>query len=86
MDNLYGWSLSKLIPTRDFHEVGITTRIQRNSIKAIIKTSDNEKCGYLIERDVEYLFKIHEKNKTFCILTRKKTIEIENFITLNDEN
>ena len=75
MNNLYGWSMSQYPPTGDFREIKVT----RSSLKTILRTPDNDECGFLIECDLKYLSSIHGKTKHFPFLPEKKTIVVEDF-------
>ena len=59
MNNLYGWSISQYLPTGDFREIEVT----RSSLKTILRTPDNDEYGFLIEYDLQYPSRIHEKTK-----------------------
>ena len=50
---LYGWSMSQDLPTRDLRAIEVTKRIERVLLKNIIRTPDNNKCGYVLECDLE---------------------------------
>ena len=63
MNNLYGWSMSQYLTTGDFREVKVT----RSGLKTILRTSDNDEHGFLIECHLEYPCSIHEKNEIFSI-------------------
>ena len=75
MTNLYGWSMSRYLPTGDFREIQVT----RSSLKTILRTPDNYEDGFLIECDLEYPSSIHKKTKHFSFLPEKKTIKKEDF-------
>ena len=70
MNNLYGWSMSKYLPTGDFREIEVT----RSSVKRILRTPDNDEHGFLIECDLEYPSSIHEKKQNifhFCRIRKQ---------------
>ena len=64
--NLYGWSMSQYLPTGDLHEIELTKN-ERILIKSILRTQDNN-CGYLLERDLVYQSNTNEKTKLFPFL------------------
>ena len=71
LTNLYGWSMSQFLPTEDFREIQVT----RSSLKAILRTPDNDEHGFLIECDLEYSSNIHEKQNIFHFYLRKKQLK-----------
>ena len=75
MNNLYGWSMSHYLHTGDFRE----TKDTRSSVKTILKISDDDAHGFLIESNLEYPSSILEKTKVFPFLPDKKTIKVEDF-------
>ena len=75
MNNLYGWSMFKYLPTGDFRELKVT----RKCLKTMLRTPDNDEHGFSIEGDLEYPSSIHEKTKYFPFLHEKKSIKVEDF-------
>ena len=49
MNNLYGWSMSKYLPTGDFREVKVT----RSNLKTILRTPDKDEHGFSKACDLE---------------------------------
>ena len=58
-NNLYGWAMSQFLP---YDDVKINTEI---SIDEVLKTSDENETGYVIECDLHFPKNIHEKSKQF---------------------
>ena len=79
--NLYGWSMSQYLPTGDFREI----KVERSSLKTILRTPDNDEHGFLIECDLEYPSRIHEKTKHFPFLPEKKNNKSRIFFTLYED-
>ena len=75
MDQLYGWSVSRYLPTGDFYEVKVT----RISLKTISRTPDDDEHGFFKGCDLEYPSSIHEKTNNFPFFPDKKTIKVEDF-------
>ena len=75
MNNLYGWSMSRYLPTGDFREI----KVRRSNLITILRTPNNYEHGFLIECDLEYPSSIHKKTKYFPFLPEKKTIKVEDF-------
>ena len=65
MTNLYSWSMSHYLPTGVFREIKVT----KSSVKSILRTSDNDEHGFLLECDLEYPNSIRKKNKIYPIFT-----------------
>ena len=71
MNNLYGWSMSRYLPTRDFREVKVT----RSSLKTSLRTPDNDEHDFLIECVLKYPSNIHEKQKVFHFCRTNKQLK-----------
>ena len=80
VNNLYGLSFLQILPTGDFHEIESTKgKNGRILLKTNLRSSDNDKCGYLLKCHLEHSSNKQEKIKHFHFLAEKKTIEVENF-------
>ena len=64
--------MSKHLPTRDFHEIEFTKKIERILLKTSSRTPNIHKCGNLIRCYIEYPPKVHEKTIYFPFLSGKK--------------
>ena len=82
MNNLNGWSMFQYLPISDFHEV----KVNRSSVRTILRTQNNDEHGFLIECDLEYPSTIHEKTKKNPFLPNKKTNKVEDFSTYMMKN
>ena len=49
LTNLYGWSMSQIIPVGDFGEI----KVRRRSLKTFLRIPDNDEHGLLIECDLK---------------------------------
>ena len=78
-NNLYGWAMSQLLPTGNLQF--------RNdvSINQILKTSDDNPTGYIIEVDLRFPKEIHEKLKQYPPCPESITPEIEWFSDIQKE-
>ena len=59
------------LPTGDFVEIEVTERNKDNSLKLFSGTKDDPKHGFLINYDLEYPSKIHERTE-HCPFFHKK--------------
>ena len=76
MTDKNGWSMSDNLPTGDYSKIEFTKSNERTLSKTNIRTPDQNKCGCLLECDLEYPSKIHERTKHIPFLQDKKTIEL----------
>ena len=58
-NNLYGWAMSQLLP---YDEVKINNNV---SIDEVLKTDDGNDVGYIVECDLKFPTKIHDKLKEY---------------------
>ena len=67
-NNLYGWAMSKYLPTGDFKKMrSCHEAMQYDSalMNEILNTPDDNEIGYFIECDLEYPAEIKEKTENF---------------------
>ena len=57
----------------------ILQRRKQNRMNSILGTPDRNKCGNLIELDLEYPSNIHGKTKHFPFPPQEKTTKVEDF-------
>ena len=75
VDNLYGWNKSQYLPSRDFHEIENTKKInERNLVKSVLRSPDNKKCGHLLECHSEHASNKLGKANYFPISSEKKQL------------
>ena len=66
-NNLYGWAMSQLLPTRRFRWVDVNP----NDINKLIKRKNK---GYLLEVDVKYPKELHDLHKNLPFMCEKMEI------------
>ena len=57
-NNLYGWAMSQNLPYKDI-------KFSNVSIDTVLKTSDDNDEGYILEVDLHIPSKLHDKFKEF---------------------
>ena len=72
-NNVYGHSMSQLLPGDKIQMWPGHPNLYMNKLEEIINTSDGSNTGYFLEIDLRYPDNI-TKNKDFSILFRKKML------------
>ena len=67
MNNLYGLSMSELLPYRGFEWV----EVNRENTEFVLNKSDNGSRGYFLEVDMECLVEFHENQKDLAVAPEK---------------
>ena len=71
-NNLYGWTMSKPLPKRDFK----WKRIMPTE-EDIIKKKENSKNRWILEVDLEYSAELHEQHNSYPLAPEKKVVKKE---------
>ena len=66
-NNLYGWAMSQPLPTRGFRWVDVKP-------EEVKELSTREDQGYLIEVDICYPSKLHDKHNDLPLMCRRMKI------------
>ena len=71
-NNLYGWAMSKPLPTRDFKWKSVIP-----TEEAILKKKENAEKGWILEVDLEYPAELHEQHNSYPLAPEKKLVKRE---------
>ena len=71
-NNLYGWAMSKPLPTKDFKWKRVVPTEEE-----ILKKKENAKNGWILEVDLEYPAELHEQHNSYPLAPEKKVVKRE---------
>ena len=78
VNNLYGWAMSQKLPVNNFEWIGDYSQFNKDFIKNYNEEGDE---GYILEVDVQYLEKLHERHNDLPFLPERIKIEkVENLV------
>ena len=69
-NNLYGWAMSKPLPTRDFKWKSVIPTEEE-----ILKKKEKAEKGWILEVDLEYPAELHEQHNSYPLAPEKKAGE-----------
>ena len=71
-NNLYGWTMSKPLPKRDFKWKRVMPTEEE-----ILNKKENAKNGWILEVDLEYPAELHEEHNSYPLAPEKKVVKKE---------
>ena len=73
-NNLYGWAMSKKLPTNGFKWID-NNETEKHVIKNFIKNyNENNDKGYILEVDVKYSKSIHKLHSDLSFLSKRMEV------------